>query len=98
MSQRGTKFKTLEGDDEAPLGEEARVQANPLDMEINEPVVMKENMHLGPFQKEIIEGKTKPLLGEGAHVMVTPLRVGEAQPRGGGLSCQACISSMHTPS
>ena len=36
-------------------------------------------MKLGPFQTQIIECKTKPLLGESAHVMVMPLKAGEAQ-------------------
>ena len=39
-------------------------------------------MHLGPFQMEIIEGKVKPLLGETTHVMITPLKLGNTQPRG----------------
>ena len=39
-------------------------------------------MKLGPFQTQIIECKTKPLLGDSAHVMVMPLKAGEAQPDG----------------
>ena len=52
------------------------------DPEIEEPVFMKESVKLGPFQTQIIKCKTKPLLGESAHVMVTPLKAGEAQPDG----------------
>ena len=40
---------------------------------------MKKSLKLVPFQTQIIECKTKPLLGESAHVMVTPLKAGEAQ-------------------
>ena len=47
--------------------------------EINKPVLMRETMKLGPFQMEILEGKTKLLSGESVHVMVTPLKAGEAQ-------------------
>ena len=43
---------------------------------------MEERVKLGLFQTKIIECKTKPLLGESAHVMVTPLKAGEAQPGG----------------
>ena len=43
---------------------------------------MKESMKLGPFQTQIIECKTKPLLGESAHMMVIPLKAYEAQPDG----------------
>ena len=43
---------------------------------------MKESMRLGPFQTQIIECKTKPLLGESAHVMVMPLKAGESQQEG----------------
>ena len=49
------------------------------DLEINEPVLMRESMKLGHFQMEIIEGKMKPLLRESTHILVTPLKVGEAQ-------------------
>ena len=49
------------------------------DQEIDEPLFMKESLRLGPFQTQIIKGKTKPLLGESAHIMVMPLRAYEAQ-------------------
>ena len=48
---------------------------------MDELVMVRESVHLGPFQTEIIEGWIKPLLGDTAHVMVTPLKVGEGQPR-----------------
>ena len=43
---------------------------------------MKENVRLGLFQTQIREYRVKPLIGESTHVMVTPLRAGEAQPGG----------------
>ena len=52
------------------------------DKGIDEPVLLKEHMRLGPFKMQFLEGKTKPLLGETAHVMVFPLKVDEAQPAG----------------
>ena len=41
---------------------------------------LRENICLGPFQTEIIEGWVKPLFGDTAHVMITPLKVGKGQP------------------
>ena len=52
------------------------------DQEIDKPVFMKESLKLGPFQTQIIECKTKPLVGESAHMMIMPLRAYEAQPEG----------------
>ena len=39
---------------------------------INELVTVRESVHLGPFQTEIIEGRVKPLLGDTSYVMITP--------------------------
>ena len=43
--------------------------------------MVRESVHLGPFQTKIIEGWVKPLLGDMAHIMVTLLKGGEGQPR-----------------
>ena len=48
---------------------------------MDELVMVRESVHLGPFQTEIIEGWVKPLLGDMAHVVVTPMKVGEGQLR-----------------
>ena len=50
--------------------------------DLEEPVYMKENVRVGPFQTQILECRVKPLLSESTHIMVTPLRAGEAQPGG----------------
>ena len=63
-----------------PADEGATVYVTSLDQEIDEPVFMKESLKLGLFQIQIIECKTKPLPGESAHMMITPLRAYEAQP------------------
>ena len=65
-----------------PADEGATMSEASQDLEIGEPIFMKESMKLGPFQTQIIECKTKSLLGESAHVMVMPLKAGEAQPDG----------------
>ena len=53
------------------------------EVDMDELVTVRERecVHLGLFQTEIIEGRVKPLLGDMAHIMVTPLKVGEGQPR-----------------
>ena len=53
----------------------------PQEVDVHELVMVRESVHLGPFQTEIIEGQVKPLLGDTAYIMVTPLKVGEGQPR-----------------
>ena len=47
---------------------------------IDELVTVRESVHLGPFQTEIIEGWVKPLLSYTSYVMITPLRV-EGRPQ-----------------
>ena len=51
----------------------------PQEVDVDEMVTVRESIHLGPFQTEIIEGWVKPLLGDMAHVMITPLKAGEGQ-------------------
>ena len=53
----------------------------PQEVDMDELVMVRESVHLGPFQTEIIEGWVKPLLGDMAHIMITLLKVGEGQPR-----------------
>ena len=47
----------------------------PQEVDVDKLVTVRECVHLGPFQTKIIEGQVKPLLGDAAHVMITPLRV-----------------------
>ena len=54
----------------------------PQEVDMDELVTVRESVLLGPFQTEIIEGQAKPLLGDTAHMMITPLRV-ESQPQEG---------------
>ena len=51
----------------------------PQEVDVDELVMVRESVRLGPFQTKIIEGRVKPLLGDMAHVMITPLSV-EGQP------------------
>ena len=51
----------------------------PQEVDMDELVIVRESIHLGPFQIEIMEGWVKPLFGDMAHVMITPLKAGEGQ-------------------
>ena len=51
----------------------------PQEVDMDELVMMRESVHLGPFQTEIIEGRVNPLFGDMAHMMITPLKAGEGQ-------------------
>ena len=64
--------------------------------DLDEPVFMKENVRLGPFQTQILECIVKPLIGESAHITVMPLKAGEAQLGGCGLCLLGCMFCMHT--
>ena len=44
------------------------------EVNVNELVMVRESIRLGPFQTEIIEGCVKPLLGSTSYMMITPLR------------------------
>ena len=55
------------------------VSGGPQEVDVDELVTVRESIHLGLFQTEIIEGWVKPLLGDMAHVMITPLKAGEGQ-------------------
>ena len=68
----------------APGSAEAQSEGangGPQEVDMDELVMVRESVCLGPFQTEIIEGQVKPLLGDMAHVMITPLRAGEDQLR-----------------
>ena len=80
LCQHGTVALELGDASSTPADEGFTMSGASQDQEIEEPIFMKESMKLGPFQTQIIECKTKPLLGESAHVMVMPLKAGEAQP------------------
>ena len=53
FSGRGTTV-TDEGGD-TPEGEEAGACTASMEAAVDEPIIMRENVHLGPFQTKIIE-------------------------------------------
>ena len=63
--------------------EEAQTpSAESTDKGIDEPILVKEHVKLGPFQTQILECKVKPLLGETMLMIVCPVRVGKTQLAG----------------
>ena len=48
---------------------------DPQQVDVDELVTVRESVHLGLFQTEITEGWVRPLLGDTAHIMITPLRM-----------------------
>ena len=82
LCQHGTVAPKVGDEGSTPTDEGATTSVASPDQEIDELVFMKESLRLGPFQTQIIECKTKPLLGESAHMMIMPLRACEAQSDG----------------
>ena len=74
--QKGMAVSTLESTWEA---HSEGASGGPQGVDVDELVTVRESVCLGPFQTEIIEGRVKPLLGDTAHVMITPLKAGEGQ-------------------
>ena len=76
--QKSTAVLTLESAGEAQSECASR---GPQEVDVDELVTVRESVCLGLFQTKIIVGWVKPLFGDTAHVMITPLKVGEGQPR-----------------
>ena len=52
----------------------------PQEVDVDELVMVRESVRLGLFQTKILDGWVKPLFGDTAHMMITPLEAGEGQP------------------
>ena len=79
---------------DGPIGDEAITPESSLGLDMDEPILMKENVRLGPFQTQIIECRSKPCIGESTHVMVMPLRAVESQ-LGGACSLPPGLHVLH---
>ena len=82
LSWWGTVVADLGMAGNGPAEEGAAAAEPSMGQDLNEPVFVRKNVRLGPFQTRILECRVKPLIGESAHVMVTPLRAAETQPGG----------------
>ena len=68
---------------DGPMEEGAVAVESPMGQDLDDPVFMRENVRLGPFQTQILECRVKHSLGKAPWaLMVTPLRAGEIQPSG----------------
>ena len=76
---------------EAPMhGEASGGQDTPTVEELDEVVELKDSMHVGPFQTEILKGRAAKPPTHDTHIMITPLRhsiveSGKARPLPPGL-------------
>ena len=82
LSRQGTVVEDPGVAGDGPTEQGATALKPPVSQDLDEPVFMKENVRLGPFQIQILECRVKTLIGESTHIMVTPLRAGETQPGG----------------
>ena len=80
LSRQGTAVVDLGAAGDGPAEGGAAASKSSQSSEIDKLVFMEENVRLRPFQTQILECKTKPLLRESSHVM--PLKAGESQPSG----------------
>ena len=96
FSQWGTVVENPGMAGDGPMEQGAMVLKSPMSQDLDEPVFLKENVRLGPFQTQILECRVKPLIGKSTHVMVTPLRAGETQLGGCSLCLLGCMFCMCT--
>ena len=80
LSQRDTVAEDQGAAGDGPVEHGAMASQLPAGQDVDEPVYIKENVKLGPFQTQIVECRVKPLIGESTQVMLMPLRAGAAQP------------------
>ena len=82
LSQQGTVAEDQGAAGDGPVEHWAMASQLPVGQDIDEPVYIKENVRLGPFQTRIVECRVKPLIEESTQVMVMPMRAGSTQSRG----------------
>ena len=67
LSQQGTVAEEPGMTGDGPTEQGAVALEPPTSQDLDEPVFMKENDRLGPFQTQILECRVKPLIGESPH-------------------------------
>ena len=84
MAQLLSCWKSMVVSTPESIGEAKSKGANggPQEVDVDELITVRESIHMGPFQTEIIEGWIKYLLGDMTHVMIMPLKVEEGQSWG----------------
>ena len=95
LSRQGTVVEDQGVARNGPIDHGATASQLPVGQDVDEPVYIKENVRLGPFQTQIMECGVKPLIGESTKMMVMPLRAGATQPGGPAtaprIACSTCI-------
>ena len=63
LSRQGTVVENPGVTGDGPMEQGAMALEYPMSQDLDEPVIMKENVRLGPFQTQILESRVKPLIG-----------------------------------
>ena len=64
LSRQGTVVEDQGMAGGSPVGERVIASESSLGLDVDEPIFMKENIRLGPFQTQILECRVKPLVGK----------------------------------
>ena len=73
--------------EESPRGKMAAWQDAPATDEMDEIIEMKDNVHVGPFQAEILKGRIARVSAHDIHIMVVPIRCTNVES---GKACPLC--------
>ena len=65
--------------EESPRGEASGGQDAPMTDEMDEIIEMKDNVHVGPFQVEILKGRVEQAPTHDMHLMVVPFRCADVE-------------------
>ena len=65
--------------DEPSTGEVSGGQDAPVTEEVDEVVELKDNVHMGPFQTEILKGRAARVPTYHTHIMIMPIRCAEVE-------------------
>ena len=96
LSRQGTVVEDQGAARDGPTDKGAIATETSLGLDMDEPIPMKENVRLGPFQTQILECRIKSLIGESTHVMVMPLGQGSPSQFGPAPApWTACLTCVH---
>ena len=82
LSRQGTAVVDSDASGDGPAEGGATTPESSQSSKIDKIIFIKENVRLRLFQTQILECKSRLLLGESAHMMVMPLKASESQPGG----------------
>ena len=87
--------------DKSSTGEASGGQNAPMTEEVDKIVEQKDNVHVGPFQTEILKGRTAKAPAYHTHIMIVPIsyaevEIGKAHQLLPGLPSIACLHHTHS--